>query len=269
MTFPEYLVCLSTFLAIVYLGVQRGLFVGLVLAMFVFVVKYSSAPTVSISSLQQSKVARSYQDRRFLVGCKGSIVSVKPQGYVFFGTAIRLLEEVKKHILTNDTDAPHSVTILPSFTHRIVNSGQCSQKERAYEPNEDSPLLGHNFDVAMELLDDEIPRDNRVEFAVLDFSNVLGVDATAAHSCFLLLTKLLVASKVTPVYTQLSAGVERLLRAQGVLGEGCVYIPHVDDALEWCEDCLLDRYQTDVSLCSSTYFLLFPQLVIGYIQSRL
>ena len=256
MTLLEYLVCLSTFLAILNLGVQRGLFTGLVLAVFVFVFRYSSAPTVSISSLQQSKVARSYQDRCYLVGQKGTIVRVQPQGFVFFGTAIRLLDEVKKHILAPEDDIlVHDTTTIASASTRlplirdVYGSAGSSDVGSTKQHSEHSPLLESKDNVAIDLIADERnpvststrSSSQRVEFAVLDFSQVLGVDATAAHSCFLLLTKLLKTANVVPVYTQLSNEVERLLRAQGVIDEDCVYIPNVDDALEWCEDCLLDR----------------------------
>jgi len=251
MTLLEYLVCLSTFFGILNFGVQRGLFIGLILSVFLFVIKYSSAPTVSISSLQQSKVARSYQDRCYLVGQKGRIVRVQPQGFVFFGTAIRLLDEVKRHILASDDDillvnnttaaaaAAASMSRLPLIRQAHGSTGS-SDVESTKQYNEHSPLL-ESKDVAIPEQERISSGGLRVEFAVLDFSRVLGVDATAAHSCFLSLTKLLKASNVVPVYTQLNPEVERLLRAQGVIDEDCVYIPNADDALEWCEDCLLDR----------------------------
>lgn len=246
MTTPEYLICLSTFLGILNFGVQRGLFGGLVLAVFIFVFKYSSAPTVSISCLQQSKVARSYQDRCFLVGKKGSIIRVQPKGFVFFGTAVSLLDEVKRHILApddlvNESNSSTGSTRRP-FNRSTYDSPGGSDIESLKQHSEHSPLIGSS-EVAAELFTDEtvVTKTNRVEFAVFDFSHVLGIDASAAHSCFLLLTKLLKASNIVPVYTQLNTEVEKLLRAQGVIDEDSVYIPNSDDALEWCEDCLLDR----------------------------
>jgi SulP family sulfate permease len=71
----EYVVCLITFVSMVLFGVQVGLGCGLVSAMLMFVIAYSSKPAVSISNLQQSRVQRSYHERCLLIAHRGQSVS--------------------------------------------------------------------------------------------------------------------------------------------------------------------------------------------------
>jgi SulP family sulfate permease len=77
------------------------------------------------------------------------------------------------------------------------------------------------------------------KYLVLDFEHVLGVDATAARTCFLMIVQLMRASNIYVVFTELSAQIEDLLRAHGVLRSDDIVIPKLDDALEWCEEQIL------------------------------
>ena len=82
----------------------------------------------------------------------------------------------------------------------------------------------------------------KTEYLVLDFGNVLGVDATAARSCFLMLKQLMRASGVILVFTNVSPVVKGLLIAHGVLTEEDIIQTDLDCALEWCEEKILERY---------------------------
>lgn len=237
-----------------------GLAIGIVLSLCLFTITYASSPTVSVSTLQQSRAVRSYQDRCKLINCRGAIVKVKPQGYVFFGTAIKLLEEVKRHVLREYSQQPHysahSHLVAENETTLLLPSTNTAIIETKAVPTYITPI-GHTLSRRNSL--NSAPQ--RVKFVVMDFTYVIGVDATAARACFLLLSGLLKASGVIVVYTQMSESVEKLLRAHGVIADdpndsqvemnsphshghkrNCVVIPSLDDALEWCEECLLDRY---------------------------
>lgn len=81
------------------------------------------------------------------------------------------------------------------------------------------------------------------EFLVIDFTQVLGVDATAARTCFLMLVQLMKSADVTVVFANMSPAVESLFQCHSVLQNGdVVVIPHLDDALEWCEEQVLYRF---------------------------
>lgn len=80
---------------------------------------------------------------------------------------------------------------------------------------------------------------NRIRHLVFDFEHVLGIDATAARACFLMLKSLLRAAGVRVHFAAASPRVARLLRGHGVVGEGEKLYPTLDEALEACEEALL------------------------------
>ena len=65
------------------------------------------------------------------------------------------------------------------------------------------------------------------------------MDATATRSCFLMLVQLMRSAQVIVVFASMSSALERLFRAHKVIGDQDVVIPHLDDALEWCEEQVL------------------------------
>jgi MFS superfamily sulfate permease-like transporter len=72
---------------------------GIVLAMCAFAITYAQAPTVSATLLRNSTVVRTYEERAILIRNRGRLVTIKLGGYIFFGSAVKLLEEVKKHVV--------------------------------------------------------------------------------------------------------------------------------------------------------------------------
>ena len=62
----EYLVCLATFLAILLLGVEVGMFAGIMAAMLCFVLMYANMATVSVASLRSSTVVRTFEEQVLL-----------------------------------------------------------------------------------------------------------------------------------------------------------------------------------------------------------
>jgi hypothetical protein len=83
--------------------------------------------------------------------------------------------------------------------------------------------------------------ETTTEYLVLDFTEVLGVDATAARTCFLTLVQFMRTAHVTVVFANANTRIEELLRAHRVMNEDSIVIPDLDDALEWCEDQILQR----------------------------
>lgn len=80
---------------------------------------------------------------------------------------------------------------------------------------------------------------NRIRHLVFDFEHVIGIDATAARACFLMLKSLLRTAGVKCHFAAASLPVARLLRGHGVVGEGEALFPTLDEALEACEEALL------------------------------
>ena len=79
--------------------------IGIVLAMCAFVLTYAQAPTVSATLLRNSTVVRTYEERAVLIRNRGRVVTIKLGGYIFFGSAVKLLEEVKRHVAIAPTES--------------------------------------------------------------------------------------------------------------------------------------------------------------------
>ncbi|CAM9577827.1 unnamed protein product [Phaeothamnion confervicola] len=91
------------------------------------------------------------------------------------------------------------------------------------------------------------------QWIVLDFTGVVGVDATAARVCFLMLKHLLRASGVTLVFAGLRPKIRALLQAHAVVQPGAdACFVRLDDALEWCEEQLLGRVLVAAAAASVT-----------------
>jgi hypothetical protein len=95
------------------------------------------------------------------------------------------------------------------------------------------------------------------EYLVLDFTDVKGVDATAARSCFLTLVHLMKNANVTVVFASLNQELQGLLKAHHVIDNHSIIIPDIDDALEWCEDQVLARLNFFFSVSLFSYMIFF------------
>jgi hypothetical protein len=149
-------------------------------------------------------------------------VAIQLFGYLFFGSAVRILRDVKR-----------SVTVYAASEDGVP----CE-----HEPHDGVPLrrLDPDCTDAPEVV---VP----TRYLVLDCSHVTGLDATAARTFFVALHQALQQHGVTMVLTDLSARMARLLRAHKVLSDDtekpgmCLTSPTLEDGLEWCEDMLLDH----------------------------
>jgi hypothetical protein len=97
----EYLVCIITFISIQVTGIEIGMTLGILSAMLGFVLTYSSSSDVSLTSVKSSTVVRTFEERQILIASRGKIVTISLQGYIFFGSAVKILNDVKKHLVLN------------------------------------------------------------------------------------------------------------------------------------------------------------------------
>ncbi|CBN77831.1 conserved unknown protein [Ectocarpus siliculosus] len=101
----EYLVCLATFCSIQAWGVEKGMVAGLVLAALSFTVTYAQVPTVMTARVKASTVMRTFEERVILKAHQEQTVVLELQGYIFFGSAVKILSDVKDRIVWG-TDPP-------------------------------------------------------------------------------------------------------------------------------------------------------------------
>lgn len=105
MPFSEWLIVVVILLTVALVGFTEGLVVGLVVSSAVFMFKYSRLPVVQFRGTGvelRSKVDRSSTDTKHLSENGGTIEVIKLQGYLFFGTADRIVDLVRKRLADQD-----------------------------------------------------------------------------------------------------------------------------------------------------------------------
>eukprot|EP00981_Chlorochromonas_danica_P011909 scaffold4342_cov166-Ochromonas_danica.AAC.15 len=157
----DYLLCLASFLAIQCYGIEVGMALGVVAAMMAFVARVAGRPRhtlLSVTTLPCSTVVRTFEERAVLIANRGKIVSIELKGYIFFGTAVRVLEEIVSRIDVHSppppppAPAPATATAPPSqspaggkmlATSWMGSAGKGSAAGRAEEQEEEerTPLL--------------------------------------------------------------------------------------------------------------------------------
>jgi len=96
----EYVIVLATFGAIIGTGnnLELGMAIGIGISGFLFVVQYAQTKASNLMTMS-SKVVRSFRERASLSSNRNSIVALELRGYIFFGSAITILKDIKKSIL--------------------------------------------------------------------------------------------------------------------------------------------------------------------------
>jgi hypothetical protein len=122
-----------------------GMFIGILLAMACFVASYAGAQTVSTAALQTSTVIRTFDERATLIAHRGKIVTITLKGYIFFGSAVRILEDVKGHVTISVPElTPQQLMQLQEQQQRAAMKNAAavgSDGAAGGEPNETSALL--------------------------------------------------------------------------------------------------------------------------------
>jgi len=106
----EYLIVLAIVAGIAVFGLAQGVILGLLLALALFLVTFSRLDVVRhqlTGEHVRSRVKRSSEQRDFLHTHGSETLLFQLQGYLFFGTANRLLEQVRSG--TGDTDTRYIV----------------------------------------------------------------------------------------------------------------------------------------------------------------
>lgn len=277
----EYLTALGTFLCLNALGVQLGLAAGVALAALAFLVEYARAQTVRVVH-KTSNVIRNAEQHRLLYSSDKSgdggrtkqqaVVTVELQGHIFFGSATRIQNVVKRAVLVRSQSVPARPRRSTNHFGRCGGGSVCSTATTVATSSSHSNLSSHGDEYehlplvsrdapfptyggaasddgdvcALETLDGTPATERRgcedrscfhatrTRFVVFDFSRVSGVDATAARACFLALKVLLDRAEVSVVYCGMRPRIEALLRANGVLPLADQESDHVYESFRYC-----------------------------------
>jgi len=106
----DYFIVLLILTVISFFGFLEGVGVGIVAAVILFAVKYSRIEVVKhflSGTSYQSNLHRPQQHRRILLENGEKTFILKLQGFIFFGTANNLLNQVRKRLDNPDLPKPH------------------------------------------------------------------------------------------------------------------------------------------------------------------
>ena len=104
----EWLIVVVILLAIALIGFIEGLAVGLIVSVALFVFNYSRLPVVRLNTSgieHRSSVDRSPTASRFLSKHGDCIEIIQLQGYLFFGSADRMVKQVRQRLFSADKAA--------------------------------------------------------------------------------------------------------------------------------------------------------------------
>ena len=110
----DYLLVLMILIAIASIGFLEGIAVGVLAAVVMFVVSYSQINAVknTLSGANyRSKVERPLVHRQTLQERGGEIFILRMQGFIFFGTAQKLLDQIKERLANPDLPRLHYVIL--------------------------------------------------------------------------------------------------------------------------------------------------------------
>lgn len=105
MPMSEWLVVVGILLTVALVGFMEGLALGLLVSSALFIFKYSLLPVVRFRATgveQRSSVDRSPTAIKYLSEHGDAIEIIQLQGYIFFGTADRIVNLVRRRLATKD-----------------------------------------------------------------------------------------------------------------------------------------------------------------------
>jgi SulP family sulfate permease len=111
----DYAILVLITLLINILGFLQGVGIGLALAVVLFVIQYSRTQAVrhTLSGVSyQSSVDRARLDTQLLQHYGNWLYILELQGFIFFGTANQILEEIRSHLEASDCFQPPRFIIL-------------------------------------------------------------------------------------------------------------------------------------------------------------
>jgi SulP family sulfate permease len=117
----DYLLVLMILFAIASIGFLEGIAVGVLAAVVMFVVSYSQINAVKHTlsgATYHSKVERPLVHRQTLLERGGEIFILRLQGFIFFGTAQKLLDQIKARL--NDPGQPRLHFVVLDFRQVVL-----------------------------------------------------------------------------------------------------------------------------------------------------
>mmetsp|Transcript_7295 Transcript_7295/g.13152 ORF Transcript_7295/g.13152 Transcript_7295/m.13152 type:complete len:1011 (+) Transcript_7295:372-3404(+) len=258
----EYFVLLGTFLIITITNdLMMGIFIGIGLSILNFIIAYSSVTHIERVYKTTSNVVRDYDRRRVLAKHK-QVVRFDLHGFLFFGSSMHIVQKLRgilddqeKKVTFLQPDSDHNPLGPPdsqgAWWDRVVQgmwnklrNGKSPSMEGGNEALLGTPPPLQRGQSNSSNLSSSTFLDDTIQFVVLDFGRVTGMDATAIATGLMRVKQIALVNGLTIVFTQLREDFEELLIANHVLLPNdpldcCKVFDVVNDGLEWIEDQLL------------------------------
>mmetsp|Transcript_15625 Transcript_15625/g.43700 ORF Transcript_15625/g.43700 Transcript_15625/m.43700 type:complete len:952 (-) Transcript_15625:452-3307(-) len=217
----EYALIWISFAAVMWLGLEAGIGLGCVLATIQFTWEYARLSGSSITVVPcLSSMMRTYDQRSALEMLQGSVVTVSLKGYIFFGSSLRLCNEMNQ-------------------------LGESMAKQKGHAAHQSDKSGGYTLQQSKAVAE---VMQTGPSYLILDFRRVDGFDASSAQA-FCGLRRKLAALGVQLVVCEIpeKAGyIYKLLESNGVIQqgedgkweEGTVF-PTLDSGVAYCEEQIL------------------------------
>lgn len=142
----DYLIVLTILLTVVIIGFLQGIALGLLLAIIIFVINYSRTDIVRhqlSGEVYRSRVIRTRPEREALskLGCHIQIFEL--QGFIFFGTADKLLDHIRNHTSSCTPDVAGFIVLDFARTFGLDSTAMLSFQKMAkvIEPSAETIVL--------------------------------------------------------------------------------------------------------------------------------
>uniref|UniRef100_K3W503 SLC26A/SulP transporter domain-containing protein n=1 Tax=Globisporangium ultimum (strain ATCC 200006 / CBS 805.95 / DAOM BR144) TaxID=431595 RepID=K3W503_GLOUD len=104
MLFREFAIVWFTFIVMNVYSLDVGIVLGITIAGFNFIWSYIAVSSVR-RVVKRSRVERDLRERELLQTARLSIVTLELDGFIFFGSSVKMMEEVRRHVLVSTSEA--------------------------------------------------------------------------------------------------------------------------------------------------------------------
>jgi len=303
----EYIVLLTTFVAINIIGMDYGIIFGIAIAIIDYVISTAQVSSLSRVSKRSRAVWNPSQWKMLqnhgYHGENPKIVTFEIKGSVFFGSSMQLLNDLSEsiNIHASETDKEQLAVIgsprrIRPRTPTSHTSLPRTPKSQAYPPQRNGrpPNGKTKVQTSGGIRRHAAKKKRRPHFIVLDLHGTSHVDASASRACFLQLAKMCAKKGVCVCASGANSRVDWMLRSHDaaypegeegrvraeMYAEGkqtardhkdearILLFESVYEALQFCEDKIIDRLEREGVYGTTNRFQRLPSPLLSDAMSQ-
>ncbi|ETP14062.1 hypothetical protein F441_10998 [Phytophthora nicotianae CJ01A1] len=201
MCIREWAVVWLSFLAINLVSLDLGMLIGIGVAALNFMLSYIRVPIVDDDTDTSAELE--LLEGTVQTGKHAGVAHFEFCGYLFFGSAVQILETVQKGVYVRKSNGTKQSSSTVNYLDLQLSH------ESSFLPNRDVPVQCLDGTPAP---DDASP----TQYVVMDFTRVAGMDATAARGAFLILKKYCNNHAIPVVFVNVRPDIRSLLLKNGI-----------------------------------------------------